>query len=131
MDIFTEYIKIHLCGSDHQVEVGTAGLRVLFKGTNEALTVGTWEGETEPDRVIVHWTGDISAIAQRLVKFLEAYQRYAQQAGIFLEVYDGKAIKALTVYAGEWDQALDILDQGAALAAYFEAQCEIYDGREG
>ena len=137
MDIFNSFVKIHLCGTAHQRDVGLRGLRLICEGGHIEVSSGFWQLQpAEVNTCITSWAVDVSVNADRIVKFLEAYQRYAGQESIFISVKDEEKYFSMIVYAGEWQECLYKLDHGLYLAdwfdrnASFQAQADRYDGRD-
>ncbi len=137
MDIFNSFVKIHLCGSAHQRDIGLRGLRLICEGGHIEVSSGFWQLQpTEANTCITSWAVDISRNAARIVKFLEVYQVYASQESIFIQVKDEDRHFAMIVYAGEWQECLENIDHGLYLANWFErnaalqAQCDTFDGRD-
>lgn len=136
MDIFNSYISVSLCGSDHQREIGTRGLRLITGGGSLEVLEGFWQLDPPEVNVkILSWTDNIEALVVKIARFMEVYQVYASQESVFITYKHEDRHEALVVYAGEWDQLIERVDHGLFLAnwfqrnASFQDQADRYDGR--
>ena len=121
MDIMNSFIKVHLCGTDHQREVGLRGLRLICGGGTIEVSEGFWQLEpAEVNTTITSWCKDIDDIASEVIRFLEIYQRYASQTAIFVQYKDQDRHGSVIVYAGEWPQALRQISHVEQLLDYFD-----------
>ena len=123
MTIFTEFIRVTLCGTPHQREVGRAGLAAIFSGGQLVEASGFWlDYPLEANTVITCWTTSIDEVAADIIRLLRAYQVYAKQEEIFFEVQTSEELRAASIPVNGWDEARQLLDRGSWLAEYFSGE---------
>lgn len=137
MDIYGSFVSVSLCGTAHQREIGTRGLRLIVGGGEVEVLEGFWQLDPlEVNVKVLTWTNDLESLIVKIARFCEAYQRYASQESVFVTYKHEDRHEAIVVYAGEWDQLVERVDHGLFLAnwfqrnASFQAQCDRYDGRD-
>jgi len=119
--IFNEYLQVNLVGTPHQQAIGVRGLAAIFSGGFITEAQGFWlDDPLESNRIVRCWTNDLDGLAPRIIRFLEAYQRYADQQEVFFEVKTQEYHKAGSIAPEGWSsEGLELLDRGSWLANYF------------
>jgi len=125
----TNYIQVAVCAhSAKERRQWVKFFEQAFGACTVFAGVGSWEGIREASLQVRHWTNE--AVCDKLhglVGALTVYQNGAEQQAIFVEVCDKGKLSAYVVdKPEEWQQVLIDLDEGLALAAWFDKQAEIH-----
>ena len=94
----------------------------VFQSTTATIGIGYWEGIREASILVRHWTERPAAeVLADIVPWLKVYQTGAAQKAVFVEVGDkGKVTAYVVDNSAEWDDVLADLDEGLALANWFD-----------
>ena len=125
----TNYVQVAVCAkSAKERSQWVKFWEQAFGASTTTFSVGSWEGIREASIQVRHWTTE--AVCDKLhdlVGPLTVYQNGAQQQAIFVEVCDQGTLKAYVVdKPEEWQEVLLDLDEGEALAKWFDKQAEIH-----